>query len=406
MQPTDTTRAHCVDPETLAAWVEGNLTASDAAAVEVHLSTCARCQAIVAAFSAGDEDTHAAAPSAVVVPFWSRRSIQWAAATLAAAASLGLWTMNRPASAPSELRRGEPAQSVTAPQALPQAEPAPAAAAPPKARRAEPPPAEPFATTELMRAVAPAASAAAEPRRDKPALAPTEPRRAEPAPATPPPPAASAPAELRRAEPVPQAAPPPPPAAALPPVIPAPAVTAARSEPSTFRPMTEIVMAPATFEVISISDQNAPLDRDALMPRSGGRGGAAGGGAGNLPVGLAPRPQVRWRVTASAVERSVDSGRTWEPLDFDPPFILTAGSAPYQNVCWLVGHDGVVFRTTNGTSFERMTPPDTVHLRAIVATDALNAVVTAIDGRVFGTTDGGVTWRVRSLQENPATSFY
>lgn len=117
--------------------------------------------------------------------------------------------------------------------------------------------------------------------------------------------------------------------------------------------------------------------------------------AGNVATGLARRPPVRWRVAAAAVERSIDSGRTWERLDLDPPFTLNAGSAPFQNVCWFVGQDGVVFRTTNGTSFERMTPPDKVHLLVIVATDALRAMVTAADGRVFETTDGGVTWTVR-----------
>jgi photosystem II stability/assembly factor-like uncharacterized protein len=79
----------------------------------------------------------------------------------------------------------------------------------------------------------------------------------------------------------------------------------------------------------------------------------------------------------------------------DPPFVLTAGSAPFQNVCWLVGQNGVVFRTTNGTSFERMTPPDKVELLAIVASDRFRAMVTAVDGRIFETTDGGVTWTVR-----------
>jgi photosystem II stability/assembly factor-like uncharacterized protein len=61
----------------------------------------------------------------------------------------------------------------------------------------------------------------------------------------------------------------------------------------------------------------------------------------------------------------------------------------------LVGEDGVVFRSTNGTSFERMTAPDKVHLTTIVAIDALRATVAAVDGRFFETSDGGVTWKLR-----------
>jgi photosystem II stability/assembly factor-like uncharacterized protein len=150
---------------------------------------------------------------------------------------------------------------------------------------------------------------------------------------------------------------------------------------------------PRVFEVISASDRQAPDAANRLNTSGAGRGG---GLAGNFADGSVSRPLVRWRVTpASGVERSPDQGQTWEPVTLDPPFMLTAGSAPYQNVCWLVGQDGVVFRTTNGTSFERMTAPATVHLVRVEATDALRATVTAVDGRAFETIDGGRTWKPR-----------
>jgi photosystem II stability/assembly factor-like uncharacterized protein len=154
------------------------------------------------------------------------------------------------------------------------------------------------------------------------------------------------------------------------------------------------------FEVVAMSSQNAPPAATSVdvAARQAGRGGGAGraamGGAAAF-VGTPPRPSARWRVNNTMVERSVDMGATWEPVTLDPPFVLTAGSAPFQNVCWLVGNGGVVFRTTNGTSFERMTAPDNVHLLTIVATDALRATVAAVDGRFFETSDGGVTWKQR-----------
>ncbi len=174
---------------------------------------------------------------------------------------------------------------------------------------------------------------------------------------------------------------------------PAIAVTGARN--TAFGASAEVVVYRPQFEVIAATNQNSPNPGMLLNTGNAGRGGGGGRSAAMSASALAPRPPVRWRVNGSAVERSDDAGQSWERLDLDPPFILTSGSAPYQNVCWLVGQDGVVFRSTNGTSFERMTAPDKVHLLVVVATDALRAMVTAVDGRIFETTDGGVTWKLR-----------
>ena len=42
MTPTN----RCLDGETLAAWVEGGLSRTDAAMAEAHVSSCPRCQEI------------------------------------------------------------------------------------------------------------------------------------------------------------------------------------------------------------------------------------------------------------------------------------------------------------------------------------------------------------------------
>ena len=94
---TNTTREHCVDAETLAAWADAGLSGPDAARVELHLSNCERCQEVLAAFVRSEP------VAAVVLPFWSRRPVRWGAATLAAAAAVVLmvWTQ-RPASFPKQ----------------------------------------------------------------------------------------------------------------------------------------------------------------------------------------------------------------------------------------------------------------------------------------------------------------
>ena len=43
-----TTDRHCLDAETVAAWMDGGLDAAGVAAAEAHASTCERCQALLA----------------------------------------------------------------------------------------------------------------------------------------------------------------------------------------------------------------------------------------------------------------------------------------------------------------------------------------------------------------------
>ena len=71
---------------------------------------------------------------------------------------------------------------------------------------------------------------------------------------------------------------------------------------------------------------------------------------------------------------------------------LTAGSAPSQLVCWLVGPRGIVLRSTDGSAWERVPFPGQIDLASIRATDHLAATVRTPDGRVYSTVDGGKTW--------------
>jgi hypothetical protein len=119
----------------------------------------------------------------------------------------------------------------------------------------------------------------------------------------------------------------------------------------------------------------------------------------------APNPATRWRVIGTQVERSTDAGSTWTTIFTGVPAEMAAGAAPSDSVCWLAGRGGTVLLSTDGTTWRRVTSPDTTDLSAIRATDGRTATVTTADGREFTTTDGGRTWVRRELQENRTAPF-
>ena len=75
----------CADSETLAAWIDGGLDAQAMAETELHLSDCARCQAMLAAIVRSEPDAPA------VEPWWSRLHLRWLVPLTAAAAATVLW---------------------------------------------------------------------------------------------------------------------------------------------------------------------------------------------------------------------------------------------------------------------------------------------------------------------------
>ena len=107
----------------------------------------------------------------------------------------------------------------------------------------------------------------------------------------------------------------------------------------------------------------------------------------------APARAVVWRISPSgAIEHSRDAGATWIVQLGDPGAVLTAGSAPSDVVCWLVGRAGAVFRTSDGTTWARLPAPGPDDLVQIEAEDAQTATVTTAGGVSFRTVDGGQIW--------------
>ena len=114
-----------LDAETLAAWVDGGLDPRAAAMAESHVSSCDRCQEIVALISQA-ESVHAA-QLPVSDPWYRRLRAAWLVPLTAGVAAVGLW-MIVPANRSTPPPVVQEAASKQAPADLPAAPPAVAAA--------------------------------------------------------------------------------------------------------------------------------------------------------------------------------------------------------------------------------------------------------------------------------------
>jgi hypothetical protein len=123
--------------------------------------------------------------------------------------------------------------------------------------------------------------------------------------------------------------------------------------------------------------------------------------AGEFRVPMnAPSGKILWRAGKGGdIQRSTDAGRTWtsetSPLHED----WLAGAAVTDSICWIVGRNGAIARTTDGHHWKKIGPPPGARdssgklpdWTSITAVDAKNATITG-DERHFATHDAGKTW--------------
>jgi hypothetical protein len=331
----DPPSADCLDAETLAAWSEAALDGAAIETIVAHLSTCARCQAMAA--------TLAQADPVAAVPARAAWGWRWMVPVAAVAAALALWILvpRSPAPAPVPERTmasNEPAATPVPPPATPSAEA----------------PSGPTASPSMARPDAPSAPAVAPPvaprARDESAKTSTTNR-------------AQIQAQSGERS-----------VAAL---APSPVLIEFSAAPMVQQADTAASAAPAEGRREAESDR-AASGTPAAAPEA---------------AAAAPAPPVRWRILADGrVERSTTRGETWDAIAIGPALRITAGAAPVQAVCWLVGRAGVVLRTTDAQHFERVVFPETPDLVRVRAASAQDATVTTADGRAFTTADGGATW--------------
>jgi hypothetical protein len=112
---------------------------------------------------------------------------------------------------------------------------------------------------------------------------------------------------------------------------------------------------------------------------------------------LAPGLKVLWRIRPKGqIERSSNGGVSWLPQNSGVDVELTAGSAPSESVCWIIGRGGTILKTTDGGGhWSKVAWPNAGEISGIQATDAMHAVVygeTEVMPSRFATNDGGATW--------------
>ena len=351
-------RGH-IDGETLAAWSEGQLRPEMAAHVEQHLSDCAQCQQMLAAFA------RTAPPPTVVEPLWRRWHLQWLVPIATAATVAAIWVAiprDEQARATSPL-----ADRVTdAPRTAPATEPV----APSRSQNAAAPPPSPLPTASELKpslSVPVGRSAASSAKREEFERRDAESQFAD-----------------RIAEAAPQAA------------LRAPAQEGAR-EKDADKPQAlqeTIVIAPkaaapapppaASATASSAARAETPADT---------RFRAAG--AFTAPAEIrSPNSANRWRIAVGGrqIERTTSGGSQWETASLSAPGVLTAGVSPAPSICWMVGRAGAVYLSTDGLRFVRLMFPESIDLVSVTATDDRHATVMSADGRPFRTEDGGMSW--------------
>ena len=346
----------CLDAESLAAWIDGGLSADARTRVEHHAADCARCQALLASMAR-------TAPALEDRPWWRSAMAKWVVPIAAVATAVVVWVAVERDSDPLP-----PSQTTVTETAKTANEPSAAAAA---RREAAPSP----AGQENSLSAATAAGG-----RDVDGLKPQRQGGARGA-------ARGQSATTAPLEPV--AAP----AASPAPLPPPPAATSVESSPQS---SAQSKTAPqALTETVTVTDATAS--------RLAARGVAGGIGLGPYEI-ASPNPNYRWRIVPpGSIQRTTDGGQTWAVVDPVPatagaapaPAILTGGASPAPEVCWIVGRSGIVLLSTDGATWHARPIPESLDLTSVRATDATHAVVTTATGRQFSTADGGMTWTVK-----------
>jgi hypothetical protein len=323
--------SECVDAETLAAWQDGALDAGSLTAIESHVSSCARCQAMLGAFARGTAGALGSTPDTSSTQGAFRWWRWWLAPIAAGAAAVTLWMVVPEEQQELATRPAQPPAAVSL--------------------EADPRPTPPAADKRQEQA------ASAVPNRDAQAGNRESEAKVK----------VEAFREDRRqlkdaAAPKERAA------------ISRPAADAAASVPA------------APPSPAAAREDQAAAAAIAALQKSARLNVAA-------PEIVSPDPASRWRVAAPGIERSEDGGQTWSVVLAIEGQSITVGASPARTVAWLAGRAGVVLVTSDGSTFARVNLPEVVDIAAITAADARSATVTTVDGRRFRTNDGGRTWR-------------
>jgi hypothetical protein len=348
----------CLTADVIAAWMDGSLPAHERAVAEAHAADCPRCLDVLAAMARTTPEVPAAGA-------WWRRpwGVRWVVPAMAAATALVLWIyVGSDAPAPVVQEAAPPERTSTTPS-------------------------EPASTPQQSGSADGTASG-----------------RPEFLPSLPAPPSAERELAKRKAAKEASAPPPPPaPAPAPPPPADEASAVARADVDARLRSTVERERKPsAPGAPVTVVSQSRAVASPAQPRRPAGAAPSGDvladsatvpGQTGAMDV-ISPDPSTRWRVAGASIERSTDGGRTWT-RQFTAQATLLAGHAPAADVCWIAGQQGVVLVSRDGRTWQRVTSPAAVDLVGITAVDGREATVTAADGRIFHTSDGGGTWSLQ-----------
>ena len=181
------------------------------------------------------------------------------------------------------------------------------------------------------------------------------------------------------------------------------------SVPASATPTSGDSVAPANETTVTVTP-SVPQDakKDAavggvvaapqLTQSQTARAGVAFREASNLATKLvqvsSPDGAVIWRLGPSGfLQRSEDSGSHWRLQKSTTIVDLLAGSAPSGKVCWIAGRNGTVLRTMDGGQhWQKVPSPTAEDVTTVFALDVQQATITTPTNQSYKTIDGGSTW--------------
>jgi hypothetical protein len=362
----------CPDADLLAAWFDHTLSALESERIEAHSAGCDCCQQILASLARSEPPVIRAAPLPEPARAWHWHW-RWAVplATAVLVLVVGSHTLRAPAPSLRPSGSGEAGSSLR-PSGFGEAGQQPVQIAADKKP----------APVAMNQAAPPAAEVDARPRTATPGsgLRPSG--------------SGEAGGRIAKAEPAPAVAP------------------TAGAAPSAMKPesrMAEQVQRQADAASDKILKAAAPMPPPPPpppAPRAEAKVAVAGGAPqgfnspsvrqASVTTSMLSGSAVSWRFgTSGAIEKSSDRGQTWVRQSSGVTTALSDASAPGDRICWIVGEAGVVLRTTDGVTWQRLTSPTDANLVAVHAWNELAATVTASDRSEYETTDGGKTWKRR-----------
>jgi len=110
----------------------------------------------------------------------------------------------------------------------------------------------------------------------------------------------------------------------------------------------------------------------------------------------------RWGTNKASIYRTTNGGTNWDLVDPEPSqYHLRSVAAADATHAWTVGDYGLIFATTDGTTWTAQTSPLSFSLNAVdCTTDGQVAFVAGAKGSLLGTTNAGTAWNPLSMSFN------